>query len=71
VQREANRRFYSLLEHLEALTGDAVVLNTSLNRRGEPLACSPDDALDIFLGTGLQYLVMEDLLITKPGSDDG
>ena len=42
-----------------------MVLNTSLNRRGEPIACTPTDALDIFVGSDLAYLVMEDLLITK------
>ncbi|MCY3794259.1 MAG: carbamoyltransferase [Gammaproteobacteria bacterium] len=65
VEPEAHPRYYALLEALERLTGDAVVLNTSLNRRGEPMVCSPADALDMFLGSGLQYLVMEDFLVTK------
>ena len=60
VERQANPRCYALLEALERLTGNAVVLNTSLNRRGEPMVCSPKDALDMLLGSGLQYLVMED-----------
>ena len=45
--------------------GHAVVLNTSLNRRGEPIACSPADALNIFFGSDLEYLIMEDVLVTK------
>ena len=65
VTRSANPRYYALLEHLGELTGAPVVLNTSLNRRGEPIACTPSDALDIFVGSDLGYLVMEDLLITK------
>ena len=65
VTREANPRYYELIEKLEALTGNGVVLNTSLNRRGEPMVCSPQDALEMFYGSDLQYLVMEDLLITK------
>jgi len=65
VEREANPRYYALLEQLEALTGNAVVLNTSLNRQGEPIVCTPVDALAMFIGSDLQYLVLEDLLVTK------
>ena len=36
-----------------------------LNRRGEPMVCSPKDALDMFFGCDLEYLIMEDVLVTK------
>jgi carbamoyltransferase len=65
VTRETNPRYYRLIEALEKRTGHAVVLNTSLNRRGEPIACSPADALNIFFGSDLEYLIMEDVLVTK------
>ena len=65
VTRATNARYYELIEEMEKLTGNAVVLNTSLNRRGEPMVCSPVDALNMFYGSDLQYLVMEDILITK------
>ena len=65
VTPDANPRYYALLERLGELTGAPVVLNTSLNRRGEPIACTPADALDVFVGSDLGYLVMENLLITK------
>ena len=65
VERRHQPRYYELLEHMEALTGNGVVLNTSLNRRGEPMVCSPGDALDMFFGSDLEYLVLEDFLITK------
>ena len=65
VERSQNPRYYTLLEELDALTGNAVVLNTSLNRRGEPMVCSPQDALNMFNGSDLEYLVMEDYLVTK------
>ena len=65
VTRETNARYYALIEELEHLSGNAVVLNTSLNRRGEPMVCSPSDALNMFYGCDLQYLIMEDLLIQK------
>ena len=66
VTRHTNPRYYQLIEELEKLNGNAVVLNTSLNRRGEPMVCSPTDALNMFYGSDLQYLVMEDILVTKP-----
>ena len=65
VDEATNPRYYALLEHMETLTGDAVVLNTSLNRQGEPIVCTPSDALAMFVGSDLEYLVMEDLLVTK------
>jgi carbamoyltransferase len=65
VTREVNPRYYQLIEELEKLTGNGVILNTSLNRRGEPMVCSPADALNMFYGSELQYLIMEDILIRK------
>ena len=67
VTRDTNLRYYTLIEELEKRTGNAVVLNTSLNRRGEPMVCSPEDALNMFYGSDLEYLIMEDVLVTKPG----
>lgn len=65
VTQATNPRYYALIEHLEALRGNGVVLNTSLNRRGEPMICSPTDALNMFYGCDLEYLMMEDVLVTK------
>jgi carbamoyltransferase len=65
VTRETNPRYYELIEHLEKLRGNAVVLNTSLNRRGEPMICSPTDALNMFYGCDLEYLMLEDILVSK------
>ena len=65
LEREHNPRYYDLMVGLEKLTGNAVVLNTSLNRRGEPMICSPTDALNMFYGSDLEYLVMEDILVKK------
>jgi carbamoyltransferase len=65
VTKHTNPRYYALLQEMEKLTGNGVVLNTSLNRRGEPMVCSPTDALNMFFGSDLQYLVMEDILVTK------
>lgn len=65
VTKETNPRYYALIEHLEQLRGNGVVLNTSLNRRGEPMICSPTDALNMFHGCDLEYLMLEDILVTK------
>lgn len=67
LKREYNPRYYDLMVEMEKLTGNGVVLNTSLNRRGEPMICSPTDALNMFFGSDLQYLVMEDVLVVKGG----
>jgi carbamoyltransferase len=64
VSKNANPK-YALIEELEKLRRIPVVLNTSLNRRGEPMVCSPEDALNMFFGSDLQYIIMEDLLIRK------
>ena len=65
VSEKTNPKYYALIKELERLRGIPVVLNTSLNRRGEPMVCSPEDALNMFFGSDLQYLIMEDLLIVK------
>jgi carbamoyltransferase len=71
VSRNENPRYYELIEALERLTGNGVVLNTSLNRRGEPMVCSPEDALDMFFGSDLEYLALEDYLVTKVREEEG
>jgi carbamoyltransferase len=41
-----------------------------LNRRGEPMVCSPTDALNMLYGSDLQFLIMENLLIKKPDAPE-
>ena len=69
LKREYNPRYYDMMKALEVLTGNGVSLNTSLNRRGEPMICSPTDALNMFFGSDLQYLIMEDILVVKEGAN--
>ncbi len=69
VDRETNPRYYALLQELEKLRGVPVVLNTSLNRRGEPMICSPTDALNMFYGCDLEYLMLGDILVTKEAKE--
>jgi len=65
VDEKSNPKFCSLLKSFHKKTGLPVLINTSLNRRGEPVVCSPDDALNMFYGSGLEYLVMGNLLVKK------
>lgn len=65
LTQEANPRFHALLQAFERLTGVPVLLNTSLNVMGKPIAHSTEDALLIFYTTGLDALVIEDWLVEK------
>ncbi len=65
VTARSNPRYYELLQKFERRTGLGVLLNTSLNRRGEPMVCSPEDALNMFFGSDLQILAIGDYLVKK------
>ena len=65
VTEESNSRYYDLIAKFEKLTGIPVLLNTSFNVRGEPIVCTPEDAIKCFLGTKIDYLVLGDFLIDK------
>jgi carbamoyltransferase len=64
VTREANPRYHALISAFRDLTGVPVVLNTSFNDN-EPIVCRPEEALDCFLRTQMDALVLGDFLITK------
>lgn len=65
VHLETNPRYYALLKAFEALTGCAVLVNTSFNVRGEPIVCTPEDAYRCFMRTEMDYLVVENYLLAK------
>lgn len=72
VSRRTNERYYRLIEEFEKLTGVPVVLNTSFNVRGQPIVCTPAEAIDCYLGTGIDGLVIGDFLTMKePGAEPG
>ncbi|MDJ1182901.1 carbamoyltransferase C-terminal domain-containing protein [Roseofilum casamattae] len=62
---ESCGEFYRLLLHLHQLNGCPIVLNTSLNRRGEPIVETPAHAIDLFLNTKLDALYIKNYRITK------
>jgi carbamoyltransferase len=65
VDRDTNPRFHELIRRFAALTGCAVVVNTSFNVRGEPIVCTPEDAYRCFIRTEMDYLVIENFLLDK------
>ena len=65
VYAETNPRFYQLLDNFEQKTGCPVVINTSFNVRGEPIVCTPEDAYRCFMRTEMDYLVLENVLLSK------
>ncbi len=66
VSQERNPRFWGLLRAFEELTGVPVLLNTSLNVMGKPIVHSVQDALGVFLTSGIDALVLGDTIIDKP-----
>lgn len=63
--KDENPPFRKLLLQIKQELGKGVVLNTSFNIHGEPLVCSPDDALTMFERTEIRYLFLEDILVEK------
>jgi carbamoyltransferase len=64
VTRAANERYYDLIAAFEAITGVPMVLNTSFNEN-EPVVCKPEEALDCFLRTGMDLLVLGNWMIHR------
>jgi len=65
VKEDQNKKYYELLKEIEKINGYAMVLNTSFNDKGEPIICSPQDALRCFYSTGLDALAIGDYIIEK------
>ena len=65
VKKEHNEQFYRIIEEFEKLSNFPVIINTSFNINGEPIVLSPDDALNTFYNSGLEYLVLQNFLVKK------
>jgi carbamoyltransferase len=65
VSRQTNRRFTALLEEFDRRTGCPVLLNTSFNMRGDPIACSTYDAIMCFVQSKIDILVIEDFVLDR------
>ena len=70
VRPDQNPRYYALIEAFEARTGVPVLLNTSFNEN-EPICCTPEQAIDTFLRTKMDVLVVGDFYAEKPEGAEG
>ncbi|MDP7111190.1 MAG: carbamoyltransferase C-terminal domain-containing protein, partial [Myxococcota bacterium] len=71
VDRERHGRYHQLIQAFEERTGYGVVINTSFNVRGEPIVCSPADAYNCFMGTGMDVLVIDNFVLLKEEQEGG
>jgi carbamoyltransferase len=65
VHKETNPKYYKLLKKFQEITGCPILVNTSFNIRGEPIVCSIKDAFTCFMGTDLDILVCENIILFK------
>jgi carbamoyltransferase len=65
VSKGRSPSFHALLRAFYQLTGCPVLINTSLNVRGEPIVCRPEEAYRCFMKTGIDHLVLDCYLISK------
>ena len=74
VHEDTNPQYHQLLSTLHDKYGCAVIVNTSFNVRGEPIVCTPEDAIRCFMRTEMDYLVIGNYLLDKkeqpPVTDD-
>lgn len=65
INRDQNPAYYDLLKAFQKRTGVPVLVNTSFNTRGEPIVCSPRDAIESFWTSPLDALVIGSFLLEK------
>ena len=66
VARDVDSSYHRLLTEVGQRVGVPLVLNTSFNVKGEPIICSPEEALRCFGSTGLDGLAIEGFWLEKP-----
>jgi carbamoyltransferase len=65
VSRETNPLYWDIIEAFRQRTGCPVIVNTSFNVRGEPIVCTPADSYRCFMRTEMDYLVLENFVLSK------
>ena len=65
VSKSINIKFYNLIKEFYRITNVPLVVNTSFNLSGEPIVCTPNDAIRTFFSCGLDLLVIGDCVIEK------
>ena len=68
VSATGNPDFHALLRAVGKTTGREMVLNTSFNVKGQPIVNTPQEAIDTFLGTGIEFLFLENTLVRRRAS---
>jgi len=68
INRDQHPAYYDLLKAFEARTGVPVLVNTSFNTRGEPIVCSPRDAVECFWSSPMDALVIGSFILEKEGN---
>ncbi|MGB8321834.1 MAG: carbamoyltransferase C-terminal domain-containing protein [Candidatus Acidiferrum sp.] len=68
VSERDNPAFHRLLQAVGKTTGREMVLNTSFNVKGQPIVNTPEEAIDTFLGTGIEFLFLENHLVVRKNS---
>jgi len=71
VDESSSPRFYRLIKEFERLTGVPLVLNSSFNLNGEPIVCSPEDAIRTFYTCALDVLYLGNVRIDKKALGGG
>ncbi len=66
INRQQHPLYYDLVKAFQARTGVPVLVNTSFNTRGEPIVCTPRDAIECFWTSPLDALVIGSFLLEKP-----
>ncbi len=65
VRKEIFPKYWELINEFKKITGVPALLNTSFNVAGQPIVCTPRDAIMTFFGCGLDYLAIENYLVWK------
>ena len=65
VSKDTNKRYHEMLKIFNEKYGCPIVVNTSFNVRGEPIVCTPIDAYNCFLRTEMDYLLLNNYLLSK------
>lgn len=67
INKKDNPEFHALVQAVGKVTGREMVLNTSFNVKGQPIVNTPREAIDTFLGTGIEFLFLENILVCRAG----
>jgi len=65
VDEQSNPRYHGVITEFDRLTGVPCILNTSFNIKGEPIVCTPQDAMRTYFATGLDALAIGNCLLEK------